>query len=148
MRVHYLGRAGEGQLSGLRPDHVQEVGPGGQEALLHQRSMLQLYPGGEAGRLEKALRRGGRCRARRDGRDGGEAQKVRRQEDSDEKNRRESRGGEKDNRKEDRREKTNGGQENGGQEDVKSPPFAKGGGMFEGGRSPGGTKEEAWNKSS
>ena len=51
MRLHDLGRPGEGQLSRLRLDHVQEGGPGGQKALLHQRGVLQLHPGGEAGRL-------------------------------------------------------------------------------------------------
>ena len=59
MRLHDLGRPGEGQLSRLRLDHVQEGGPGGEKALLHQRGMLQLHPGGEAGRLAKKTEESG-----------------------------------------------------------------------------------------
>ena len=63
VRLHDLGRAGEGRLPGLRPHHVQEGGPGIQEALLHQSGMPQLPAGGEAGLSQEEGR--GQRRGRR-----------------------------------------------------------------------------------
>ena len=49
VRLHDLGCAGEGRLSGVRAHHVQEGGPGLQAALLHQRDVSQLPAGGQTG---------------------------------------------------------------------------------------------------
>ena len=93
VRLHDLGRAGEGQLPRVRLDHVQEVGPGLQKALLHQPRLRQLHPRGQAGRLQEEDRRGQGGRGdRRDRRAGGE-------EDG------EKGGGQEDHRQKDRRGK-------------------------------------------
>ena len=63
VRLYDLGCAGEGQLPGVRPDHVQKVRPGLQEALLHQSRVLQLPAGGPERLSQESLRR--RARAKR-----------------------------------------------------------------------------------
>ena len=63
LRFHDLGRAGEGRLPGLRPDHVQEGRPGLQAALLHQSGVRQLPAGGQAGLSQEASGGGHRANA-------------------------------------------------------------------------------------
>ena len=48
LRLHDLGRAGEGRLPRVRPHHVQKGRPGLPQALLHQSRLCQLPAGGQA----------------------------------------------------------------------------------------------------
>ncbi len=132
MRLHDLGRAGEGQLPRLRLDHVQEGGPGGEKALLHQRGMLQLHPGGEAGRLAEkdgGERGGGPCPGgggggqdrreegsgrQKDHREGGGQEACRQSRGLEKGIRGEEAHGQEDCREKDRRQEDGGGMTGGG----------------------------------